>query len=127
MNLSPEVSAYITKAHHALKVAEKLVGGEDYADAAGKAYYAMFYAAQALLKAHGLDVVKHSAVTSLVGREFAKTGRLDSRFHRMLINARRVRETADYGIFEDVTASTARKTLEDANSFIIEVERILQA
>jgi hypothetical protein len=44
----------------------------------------------------------------------------------MLINARRVRETADYGIFEDVTAS-ARKTLEDANSFLIEVERILQA
>jgi uncharacterized protein (UPF0332 family) len=64
VNLSPEVSAYLTKAHHALKVAEKLVAGEDYADAAGKAYYAMFYAAQSLLKAHGLEVVKHSAVTS---------------------------------------------------------------
>lgn len=36
----------------------------------------MFYAAQALLRAHGIEVVKHSAVASLLGRHFAKTGRL---------------------------------------------------
>jgi hypothetical protein len=46
-----------------------------------------------------IEVVKHSAVASPLGRHFAKTGRLDPKFHRMCLNARRVRETADYGIF----------------------------
>lgn len=80
MNLSPEVEAYLGKAHHALEVAGKLQAGGELADAAGKAYYAMFYAAQALLRAHGIEVVKHSAVATMLGRHFAKTGRLDSKF-----------------------------------------------
>ena len=80
MNLSPEVEAYLAKAHHALEVAEKLQLGKDFSDAAGKAYYAMFYAAQALLKAHGIEVVKHSAVASMLGHHFAKTGLLDPKF-----------------------------------------------
>jgi len=60
MNLTPEVEALMIKARHALEVAEKLRAGGDFPDAAGKAYYAMFYAAQALLKAHGIEVTKHS-------------------------------------------------------------------
>ena len=44
MNLTPEVEALMTKARHALEVAEKLRAGGDFPDAAGKAYYAMFYA-----------------------------------------------------------------------------------
>ncbi|MFZ2088757.1 MAG: HEPN domain-containing protein, partial [Desulfobaccales bacterium] len=110
MNLSPEVEALMTKAIHALAVAEKLRAGGDIADAASKAYYAMFYATQALLKAHGIEVVKHSAVASMLGRHFAKTGRLDPKFHRMFLNARRVRETADYGIFEEIIEPTADAT-----------------
>lgn len=99
MKLSPEVQAYLAKANHALRVARKLGAGRDFSDAAGKAYYAMFYAAQALLRAHGIEVVKHSAVASMLGRHFAKTGRMNPKFHRMFIDARKVRETADYGLF----------------------------
>jgi uncharacterized protein (UPF0332 family) len=43
MTLTPEVKAYLAKAHHALEVARKLQLGKDFSDAAGKAYYAMFY------------------------------------------------------------------------------------
>ncbi len=126
MTLAPEVEAYLTKARHALEVAEKPLAGDDFADAAGKAYYAMFYAAQALLKAHGIEVVKHSAVASMLGRHFAKTGLMDARFHRMFLNARRVREVADYGIFEEIFEPTATLTLEDTRFFIEEIERLLE-
>ena len=57
MNIPPEVNAYLAKAHHALEVAWKLQGGGELADAAGKAYYAMFYAVQPLLRAHSFEVV----------------------------------------------------------------------
>ncbi|MBI4794384.1 MAG: HEPN domain-containing protein [Deltaproteobacteria bacterium] len=123
--MTAEVEAFMDKARHALKVGAKLLDSGDFADAAGKAYYAMFYAAQAFLKAHGVEVVKHSSVASVLGREFAKTGRLDPRYHRMLLNARRVREIADYGIFDEVNESTARSTVEDGQSFIFEIERLL--
>jgi len=43
----------------------------------------MFYAAQALLKAEGINVVKHSAVESAFGYYFAKTERVDVKYHRM--------------------------------------------
>jgi uncharacterized protein (UPF0332 family) len=125
LNLTAEVEAYLTKARHALKVAEKLRAAEEFGDAAGKAYYAMFYAAQALLKAHGINVVKHSAVASMLGREFAKPGRIDSRFHRMFLNARRLRETADYGIFEEIDEPMAILSLKNSRLFIAEVERLL--
>jgi uncharacterized protein (UPF0332 family) len=126
MNLTPEVEAYLAKAHHALEVAWKLQTGGELADAAGKAYYAMFYAAQALLRAHRIEVVKHSAVASMLGRHFAKTGDLDPKFHRMFLNARRVREVADYSLFEEVIESTANLTLEESQAFVSEIERLLQ-
>ncbi len=126
MNLSPEVKAYLAKAHHALEVAEKLQLGKDFSDAAGKAYYAMFYAAQALLKAHSIEVAKHSAVASMLGHHFAKTGLLDPKFHRMFLNARRVREVADYGLFEETSGAAARITITESHAFITEIERLLQ-
>jgi uncharacterized protein (UPF0332 family) len=50
VNLTPEIEALLTKAHHALEVAEKLRAGGDFPDAVGKAYYAMFYAPRPFLK-----------------------------------------------------------------------------
>lgn len=41
--------------------------------AVNRAYYAMFYALQALLAASGLVASKHSGVISLFDREFVKT------------------------------------------------------
>lgn len=126
MNLTPEVEALLTKARHALEVAEKLRAGGDVPDAASKSYYAMFYAAQALLKAHGIEVVKHSAVASMLGRHFAKTGRLDPRFHRMFLNARRVREAADYGIFTGISEPINDATVAEGRAFVTEITIILQ-
>lgn len=126
MTQSPEVAAYLAKAHHTLMVAEKLLAGEDYADAASKAYYAMFYAAQAFLKAHGFEVVKHSAVASVLGREFAKTGLLEARFHRMLLRARRVREIADYSILTIIDRAEAKLTVANGREFLGEIEKLLK-
>ena len=77
-------------------------------------------------KAHNIEVVKHSAVASMLGRHFAKIGRLDPKFHRMFLNARRVRETADYGVFEEVIEPTANLTVEEGRVFLTEIDRILQ-
>jgi len=43
----------------------------------------------------------------------------------MFLNARRVREVADYGIFEEVVEPTANLTVDEGRSFVVEVERLL--
>ena len=55
--MTEEVKGYIAKAEHALEVAEELMKKGYAPDAASKIYYSMFYAAQALLKSEGIDVL----------------------------------------------------------------------
>jgi uncharacterized protein (UPF0332 family) len=123
--MTDEVILYLGKAEHALKVTEKLADEGFASDAASKIYYAMFYAAQALLKAEGIDVIKHSAVESALGYHFAKTGKMDARFHRMFIEARKIREIADYDILEDVAEPVTTVKIEEGREFLGEVKRLL--
>lgn len=123
--MTEEVGRYMEKADHALRVAERLAQDGFAPDAASKVYYAMFYAAQALLKAEGIDVVKHSAVESAFGHRFAKPGKIDPKYHRMLIDARRIREIADYDILEEVVDPVASLKVEEGREFLNEIKRLL--
>jgi len=120
-----EVSRYLNKADHALVVAEDLMERGHTPDAASKVYYAMFYATKALLTAEGIDVVKHSAVESAFGYHFAKTGRIEARFHKMLMNARKIREIADYDIDEEIIEPVASLKIEEGRAFLAEIKRVL--
>ena len=62
-------------------------------------------------------MVKHSAVESALGYHFAKTGRIDPKYHRLLINARKIREVVDYDIQEEVIDQTALLKIEDGREF----------
>ena len=90
-----------------------------------KIYYAMFYAAQALLKSEEIEVTKHSAVESALGYYFAKPGRLDSKYHKMFINARKIREIADYDIQEEIVEPVANLKLEEGREFISVIRKML--
>jgi uncharacterized protein (UPF0332 family) len=125
--MNDEVRKYLEKSDHALLVAEVLSKSGHAPDAASKTYYAMFYAAQALLKSEGIDVIKHSAVESAFGYYFAKPGRIDPRYHKMLINARRVREIADYDIDEEIVEPEATLKLEEGRAFLAKILELLGA
>ncbi len=85
----------------------------------------MFYATQALLKPENIDMVKHSAVESALGYHFAKTGRIDPKYHRMLINARKIREIVDYDIQEEMVDQTMLK-IEDGREFVSVLKGIIK-
>jgi uncharacterized protein (UPF0332 family) len=118
MSVTLEVRKLLEKADHALEVAEELKRKNYHSDAASKVYYAMFYAAQALLKSEEIEVKKHSAVESNIGYYFAKSGRLDPKYHKMLINARKIREIADYDIQEEIVEPQATLTLSQGREFV---------
>jgi len=125
--MTEEAVKLLARAEHALEVAEALMESGYFPDAASKTYYAMFYAAQALLKSRGIDVVKHSAVESAFGYHFAKTRKIDPRFHQMLITARRSREVADYSIQEEIVESVASLKLEQGRAFVTRISEFISA
>lgn len=118
MKITIEIRRLMEKADNALIVGEDLLKCGHSSDAASKIYYAMFYAAQALLKSEEIEVIKHSAVESALGYYFAKPGRIDPKYHRMLIDARKIREIADYDIQEEIVETDANLKLEEGKAFI---------
>ena len=88
--------------------------------AASRAYYAMFYVAQALLITRGLSFSRHSAVISRFGKEFSKTRLFDPKYHKYLIDGFEKRQIADYAITEDIDNDTATELIDHAAQFLEE-------
>jgi uncharacterized protein (UPF0332 family) len=63
---SSEVKANIERAEQAVDAARKLASDGYYDFAASRAYYAVFYAASALLLREGLEFRKHSGVIAAI-------------------------------------------------------------
>jgi len=124
--MTQEIKGLLQKSRHAIKVSQHLLVQGYPSDAASKSYYAMFYAAQALLKSANIDVVKHSAVESAIGYHFVKTGNMDPKYHRMLIDARKLREVADYDTQEEIVRPQAAVKIQEAKDFLQLVQKILR-
>ncbi len=123
--MKEETRRYLEKAERALLVAEDLLVHGHIPDAASKTYYAMFFAAKAILCSEGIHVVKHSAVESAFGYYFAKPGRIDAKYHKMLMNARKIREIADYDIDEEIIEPVATLKIEEGRAFLNVIKRTL--
>jgi len=116
--LTDEQRELLLKAQQSLDAA-KLLLSNDYPDfAASRAYYAMFYVAEAFLQGEGLTFSKHSAVIAAFGRKFAKPHRVSPHFHRFLIEAQELRTTGDYGQFNAVTVEQGAEQIQRAEAFL---------
>ena len=113
------------KSTESLDVARSLLRDGHYDFAASRAYYAMFYVAQALLLSRDQSYSKHSAVISAFGREFSKTGILDPKFHRRLIDGQDLRNAGDYGIDTHVAQKDAESVCAWAGELIEAAETYL--
>ena len=116
--MTPDIRPLLDKAEQSLAAAA-LLRDQGYFDfSVSRAYYSMFYVAEALLASIGLSYSSHGAVLGAFGREFAKAGKLDIRFHRRLIDAQDYRNTGDYGIDVALTPEQAQKLCGWARQFL---------
>ncbi len=123
--MNDKIRALMEKALSSLRAAKLLVqqGYPDYA--ASRSYYAMFYIAQALLLEVDLSFSSHSAVIAAFGKEFARTGKMDARFHRYLIDAQDYRNQGDYDVGSNVTNDQSMESIGWAEEFLKESEKYL--
>jgi len=80
-----EQAALLKKAKDSLDASRLLVERAFYDFAVSRAYYSMFYIAEAFLFGEGLSFSKHSAVIAAFGQHFIRTGRVSQGCHRYLI------------------------------------------
>src|SRR5215217_6184547 len=116
--MKEHTSLLLDKAERALRAARVLLGADETEFAAGRAYYAMLYVAEALLYERGLVLRKHSAVHAAFGKEFAKTGLLDPKFHRWLLTAFDARLQGDYLVAPQGMGRDVETGLEQAQEFL---------
>jgi len=87
----------------------------------------MFYAAEALLLSQNLAFSSHGAVQAAFGKNFAKAGLVDTKFHRDLLLAFQVRQAGDYEPTPSVSPERAGELITQAKEFIEMAEHHLPA
>jgi len=76
--------------------AATLLAVVDFESSVSRTYYAMFFAAEALLLSKGLSFSSHRGVLSAFGEHFDKTGVMPSEMGRELKRAFSKRQLGDY-------------------------------
>jgi uncharacterized protein (UPF0332 family) len=116
----------LAKPARVLTFAERLRTSDDGEFAVGRAYYAMFYIAEALLNEMGHRFRKHGGVHGAFREHFVKTGLLDGKYHQWLLEAFSLRITGDYGLESDLTAEDAEVLISQAREFLKAAQQFLQ-
>jgi uncharacterized protein (UPF0332 family) len=113
-----EITALLDKAARSFNAAERLLPTADVDFAVSRTYYGCFYIAEALLLDEGLSFSTHAAVIGEYGRLFAKTRKLDQRFHRLLMASFSLRQSAEYTTDFDLGDDDVRGMIEEGRAFL---------
>ncbi len=108
----------IARAVDAIEAADILLTNGKTDFAAGRAYYAMFYVAEALLNEKGFQFGKHGNVIAAYGQHFAKTKALDPKFHRWLLTSFDQRQIGDYAFDPNVEINVVVQMIHQAQEFL---------
>jgi uncharacterized protein (UPF0332 family) len=123
--MKPAVEELLDKARRSIKTAEKIFKDGEVDFAGSRAYYALFYIAEALLLERGLAFSSHSSVIANFGKEFAKTQTLNPKFHNYLIKAQDRRNIGDYAIGSHLTEAEVSEMLKWGKEFLKAAETFL--
>jgi uncharacterized protein (UPF0332 family) len=115
------------KALDSIEAAEGLTNMGKAEIAAGRAYYAMFYIAEALLfNQFHLKLNQHGQVIAAYGKHFAKTKELDPKYHRWLRDGFEKRISGDYGVDTGIEEDLATDMINQAREFLEVAQKYLE-
>ena len=125
MKYEREIHALMEKAKRSLSASEILMESDNYDFAISRAYYAMFYCAEAMLLSKDMRFSKHSAVISFFGREFIKSGLLSEELYGHLLKGFRERQIGDYEALNLPLLEDSQEIGSEAEIFLMATEAYL--
>jgi len=122
-----EIALYIQNAHEMLQASRVLLDNDFYSSAINRAYYAVFYAASALLVTKDISHGKHTGVISAFRQHFIKPGLIPSEYSKIYGRILEDRHESDYELDSSVNSEDARLNLSEAEQFVLEAEQWLKS
>jgi uncharacterized protein (UPF0332 family) len=120
------VKIYMDAAHEALAGSKFNLDGGYYAIAVNRAYYAVFYAANALLATKGLARGKHSGTISAFRQSFVKPGLIEPEYSDIYGSLMDDRHVSDYDMDTSIEPERAARDIESARKFVARIETYLR-
>ena len=120
-----EVTQYLHLAMEDLTAAQDNLRLGHLRVAVSRAYYAMFYAATAVLGSRGLWRSKHQGIIAAFGEHLVKRGLVEPQYGRILHDAFEARLDGDYAPHPDLNEDSAAKLIEHAEAFLRRMEQVL--
>jgi uncharacterized protein (UPF0332 family) len=124
--MDDKTRSLLSKSQQYLRSAAVLLEVGDYDSCVSRAYFAMFYAAQAALLTTGTSVKSRRSVRSAFVERFVDDGRFPRRAAEVLHRAHDLQETADYAQQPFVEEADAEKVLSEAEAFIGSIDALAQ-
>jgi len=90
-----------------------------------RAYYAMFFAAEAALLDEGVDASTHRGVITEFGKRFAQKGPLPGEMGRLLSTTMHKRQVSDDEPEPGISKDEARGVMDDARDFVDRIASML--
>ena len=90
-----------------------------------RAYYAVFYAASAVLSTRDLSTSRHTGVVSMFGSEFVKKELLSPDLGRVLHRLFEMRQRSDYHSPEEPTRESNEECIGEAEKFVGDIKTFL--
>ncbi|HHT9153345.1 MAG TPA: HEPN domain-containing protein [Candidatus Hypogeohydataceae bacterium YC40] len=112
------MASLIERARKYLKSSETLLKEEDYESSVSRAYYVMFYSAEAALLTKNLSFSSHKGVISAFGEHFIKTNILPKEMGKELNRAFEKRQLGDYEYTFVISREEAEEILVNGKNFV---------
>jgi uncharacterized protein (UPF0332 family) len=112
------IEQLISLAEQALDTAQSNLSSGDLRATVNRAYYAVFYAASAMLLTKTIEQRRHSGVISAFREHFVKAGLVEPEYSSAYGEALAAREDADYAVEIPVDLDMAETVLYQAHSFV---------
>lgn len=122
MTSSP-TNLLVDKAVRSIEAAALLFNHGDFDFAASRAYYAMFYVAEAALLIRHKTFSKHSGVLSGFYQEFVATGEFSKELHQSFHQAFEDRNESDYSFLDPFPEAEAKTLLKNAKVFVATIQK----
>jgi len=121
-----EITSLIERADKYLKSSEMLLEEGDYESSVSRTYYAMFYAAEAVLLIKNLSFSSHRGVISAFGEYFIKTDIFPRDLGKEFNRAFEKRQLGDYEYTCVISKEEAREILEKGKDFVVKITEYLK-
>jgi uncharacterized protein (UPF0332 family) len=120
-----ELETLMARASTTIRSAQLLLSEGDFDGSVSRSYYAMFYAAEALLLTKDLKFSSHRSVISLFGEHFVRTGIFETEMGRRLSKTFEKRLLSDYSYAPQLGEEEARQALDWANQLVEQIREYL--